>query len=222
MLHQTVQSWPRSSRIIMALVRLFRTEVRNNGADALGNAVAPMRCQTVGSPVAPPEAPQPRTHLPLRRAPGLHSCLGCKGRIGGWPMRCGRRCARGTIAGYSRGTPGGTPAKSGHRRRRWCAPAIGVRISHRVYARNVLTRMPYTRSLILLSVFCHPCSCSVTCDSTAIQIPIQATARTISGTHIHTATRRAQPPPASAPECKRTLPQPTSTPGWATPGPCAL
>jgi hypothetical protein len=31
------------------------------------------RCQTVGSPVAPPEKPQPKTLLPLRRAPGLHS-----------------------------------------------------------------------------------------------------------------------------------------------------
>ncbi len=110
------------------------------------------RCQTVGSPVAPPEALQPKTHSPLRRAPGLHSCLGCSGRIGGWPMRCGRRCARGALAGYSSGTPGGTPAESGHRRRRWCAPAIGVPIRHRGYAINVLTRMPINP----LPLFCYP------------------------------------------------------------------
>ncbi len=36
------RTWPRSSRIIMALVRLFRAGGRNHGADALGNAVAPM------------------------------------------------------------------------------------------------------------------------------------------------------------------------------------
>jgi hypothetical protein len=71
MLHQTVRTWPRCFRIVMALVRLYRTQARNNGADALGNAVAP--CQTVGSPVAPPEALQPKMRLPLRRAPGLHS-----------------------------------------------------------------------------------------------------------------------------------------------------
>ena len=95
------------------------------------------RCQTVGSPFAPPEALQPKMLLPLRRAPGLHSCLGCNCRIGGW-----RRCARVALKRYSRGTPGGTPAESGHRRRRWCAPAIGVPIRHRGYALNVLARMP--------------------------------------------------------------------------------
>jgi hypothetical protein len=86
------------------------------------------RCQTVGSPVAPPEAPKPKTHLPLRRAPGLHSCLGWNGRIGGWPMHCGRRCARGALAGYSSDTPGGIQAEFGHRRRRWCV-CVGNRSS---------------------------------------------------------------------------------------------
>ena len=118
----------------------FGRRVRTTAPTHLGMPLH--RCQTVGSPVAPPEALQPKTHSPLRRAPGLHSCLGCSGRIGGWPMRCGRRCARGALAGYSSGTPGGTPAESGHRRRRWCAPAIGVPISHRGYALKVLTRMP--------------------------------------------------------------------------------
>ena len=40
------------------------------------------RCQTVGSPAAPPEAPQPKTHSPRRRAPGLHSSPGLQ-----WPHR---------------------------------------------------------------------------------------------------------------------------------------
>jgi hypothetical protein len=103
------------------------------------------RCQTVGSPVAPPEAPQPKTLSPPRRAPELYSVWAAMAASAAGRCAARRRCARVALAGYSRGTPGGTPAESGQCRRRWCASAIGVPISHRACALNVLTRMPYTR-----------------------------------------------------------------------------
>lgn len=136
------------------------------------------RRQTIGSPDAPPETPQPKAHSPLRRAPGLHSSRAAMAASAAGQCTVGGDAAEWHSPGTRAGLQRARRPNLGNRRRRWCASALGVQVSHRVYALKVLTRMPSTRTLLLLSVFCLSYSCSVTCNSTATQTSIQATART--------------------------------------------